>query len=423
MAAGKRQVILAKDGLSFTAHREDFPVLKRELHGHPYCYLNSAATALKPLSVIEVMDDYYRRWAVSAARGADGISYEVTSRCEAARARIAAFLGVSDPATLVFTRGTTASLNMICRGIGDVLTEPGSEIIVSEQEHHANYVPWQQLALRRSAVLRIVRSEADGRVDLEDLKRCLNDRTKLVCLSHQTNVMGARNPLKTLADLVHEHSSACLVIDGAQGIVHERVRLEESGVDFYAFSAHKLYGPTGVGVFYGRRELLEKMPPVEMGGEMIETVGVFESSFAEIPRKFEAGTMMTAEILGFGAAIEYVERLGFTEMQARTAELTTQALDGLLHLENIEVYNPETAASSGVISFNVKGTHPHDASSVYDRAGIALRAGHHCAQRAMAWLRQKSTLRASFAFYNTEEDAARFIECSKKAGDYIDILF
>ncbi len=415
--------ILALDGLSFDQHRSDFPILSRDLNGKKFCYLNSAATSLKPLCVINSMNDFYQNWGVSAARGADRISYQASQMYDEARRKVANFIAAKSPRSIVFTRGTTSAINMIARSLEECLIEQGSEIIVSEQEHHANYIPWQQLAIRKKAVLVIVKSQKNGEVDYDDLKSKLNERSKIVCLSHQTNVMGALNDVGRLSDIVHSNSKAYLLIDGAQGALHQRINVSESDVDFYAFSAHKLFGPTGIGCFYAKEHLLDKMPPVEMGGEMIETVSEFDTTFADIPSKFEAGTMMYAEAVGFKTALDYVDRLGFERMQEKISSITEYALERLIKLNNVEIYNQETAISSGIITFNIKNTHPHDAASVYDGEGIALRAGHHCAQRVMAWLGQKSTLRASFSIYNTEDDADRFVECSKKAGDYIDILF
>ncbi|MDO5733118.1 MAG: aminotransferase class V-fold PLP-dependent enzyme [Eubacteriales bacterium] len=416
--------LVALDGRTLEEHRRDFPVLERRLNGRKYCYLNPTATSLKPSIIAEAMRDYYLYDAVSAAKGADGFSHAVAARFAASRNQIAKFIGASDRHCIIFTRGATSALNMICYGLEQTWVESGDEVVVSDQEHHANYVPWQQLCLRKNLKLCIVKSLPNGSVDMDDLRSLLNAKTKIVALAHQTNVMGARNPIAEIATLVHEKSPAVFVVDGAQGIVHERVNVEAMDIDFYAFSAHKLFGPTGLGVFYGKRELLERIPPIELGGEMIGTVDRYDSSFAELPSKFEAGTMPAAEVLGFKVALDYVENtIGFDIIQEATAAVSSYALDGLLKIPGIEIYNAENVAQSGIISFNVKGVHPHDAASVYDHAGIALRAGHHCAQRCMAWLGQKSTLRASFSFYNTFHDADRLIACSKRAGDFLDILF
>lgn len=415
--------IVANDGFTFSKHREDFPMLKEKLNGLDFCYLNTAATSLKPYIVINSVSEFYSKLGVSASRGADNISYQASVKYDSARKKVADFISAESAKSIVFTRGTTASINMICRSLEDSLLDNNSEIIVSEQEHHANYVPWQQVVKRKSAKLVIVNSQNNGQVNLEDLKDKLNSKTKLVCLSHQTNVMGALNDIAKIIDIVRQHSKALILIDGAQGVIHERINVKDLDVDFYTFSAHKMFGPTGIGCFYAKLELLEKMPPVEMGGEMIETVNLYDTSFAELPSKFEAGTMMYAEAVGFETAIDYINNLGFDKIQEQISITSQYALEQMRRLDNVEIYNQENVSKSGIITFNIKNTHPHDAASVYDQAGISLRAGHHCAQRAMAWLKQSSTLRASISFYNTKNDIDRFIECTKKAGDYFDILF
>lgn len=401
--------------------RDDFPMTAVQSHGKPFAYLNNAATSLKPNVVIESMEQYYREYGNSVFRGVDTIAHRATTAFEASRHKVADFLGAKRAEEIVFTAGTTASLNLVALSFGPLRVKEGDEIVVSPTEHHANYVPWQQLAIRQNAKLVLVTPDDDGVVTADALRAVMSDRTRLVCLAHMTNVMGAENDLAALSEVVHEYD-ANFVVDGAQGIVHERAEVAKWGVDFYAFSAHKLYGPTGVGVLYGRVDLLEAMPPIFFGGEMIDYVDTYESSFREPPYRFEGGTPAIAEVIGLGAAIEYVNSLGYCGMQKKVMELTLAAVEGLAKHENIKVFNPNNY-SSGIVSFNIKGVHPHDAASVYDREGISIRAGHHCSQPTMRWLRQNATLRASFAFYNTLEEVERFVEVSGKAGDFLDVFF
>lgn len=401
--------------------RDDFPMTAVMSHGKPFAYLNNAATALKPYTVIEAMEQYYKEYGSSVFRGVDTIAHRATSAFEATRHKVADFLGAKRPEEIVFTTGTTAALNLVASSYGVMKLREGDEIVVSPTEHHANYVTWQQLALRQKAKLILVDPDENGVVSPEAVASVMTERTRLVCLAHMTNVMGAENDLAALAEVIHRYD-AVFVVDGAQGVVHERPEVANWGVDFYAFSGHKLYGPTGVGVLYGRYDLLEAMPPVLFGGEMIEYVDLYESSFREPPFRFEGGTPPIAEVIGLGAAIEYVNTLGYCGMQKKVMELTRQAVEGLSQIENVTIFNPNNVAS-GIVSFNIKAVHPHDAASVYDREGISIRAGHHCSQPTMRWLKQNATLRASFAFYNTAEEVQRLIDVTRKAGDFLDVFF
>lgn len=401
--------------------RDDFPMTAVESHGKPFAYLNNAATSLKPQLVIDAMNDYYSEYGSSVFRGVDSVAHRATTAFEASRAKVADFIGAKRVEEIVFTAGTTAALNMIALSHGPLQVQAGDEIVVSPTEHHANYVSWQQLALRQGAKLVLVTPDDNGVVTVEALEAVMSERTRMVCLAHMTNVMGAENDLKALADFIHQYD-ATFVVDGAQGIVHEKADVANWGVDFYAFSAHKLYGPTGLGVLYGRYELLDRMPAVFFGGEMIDSVDTYESTFRDPPFRFEGGTPAIAEVIGLGAAIDYVNNLGYCGMQKKVIELTRQAIKGLSQFGNVMIFNPNNV-SSGIVSFNIKGVHPHDAASVYDREGISIRAGHHCSQPTMNWLKQNATLRASFAFYNTAEEVERFIEVTRKAGDFLDVFF
>ena len=403
------------------ALRDQFPMTKVLSHGKPFAYLNNAATTLKPEAVLDAMEHYYREYATSVHRGVDQVAHRATTAFEATRQKLASFVGSPHPDTIVFTRGTTDALNLVCQGYAEDRVGEGDEIVVTPNEHHANYVPWQQLCLRKGAKLVLAPLNKNGELTPEALESVMSERTRIVACTHITNVMGAYNDMARLAAVAH-HYGAKLVADGAQGIAHERPEVEAWDIDFYAFSGHKIYGPTGVGALYGRRELLAEMRPVLYGGEMIDHVSTYESSFRDPPYRFEAGTPAVAEVIGLGAALDYINELGYCGMQKRVLQLTQQAIDGLMAQENVRVYNPENAFS-GVVAFNIRGVHPHDASSVYDREGISLRAGHHCSQPTMNWLRVNATLRASFAFYNTESEVDRLVETSRKAGDFLDALF
>lgn len=396
-------------------------MLSVQENGQPMVYFNNAATALTPQCVVDSMAEYYREYGVNIARGVDAIGYRATHTFEAARIKVADFLGARKPESIVFTRGTTASLNLVCSSFGEQVVGSGDEIVVSGGEHHANYVPWQQLARRRGAKLVLAELDENGVVTPAALRSVMTERTRIVALFHISNVMGAVNDVKALAAAAHENG-AYFVCDGAQGIVHDQIDVADADVDFYAFSGHKLFGPTGVGVLYGRHKLLKQMPPVEFGGEMISQVDVYDTTFADPPHRFEAGTMPIAAVIGLGKAIDFVRRVGYCPMQRRVQHLTRMAMDGLLAMPNVTVYNPNNT-TSGVISYNIDGVHPHDAAGIYDREGVSLRAGQHCSQPMMRCLRQHATLRASLAFYNTEEEVQRFLEVTGKAGDFLDILF
>jgi cysteine desulfurase/selenocysteine lyase len=403
------------------AIRNEFPMLSVVENGHPMVYFNNAATAMTPKSVINAMTEYYEEYGVNIARGVDAIGYRATHLFEATRVKVADFLGAERSDSVVFTRGTTAALNLVCSSFGNLVVEAGDEIIVSGGEHHANYIPWQQLAKNKGAQLVLAELDEDGKVTPEALQKAMTPKTKLVALFHISNVMGAVHDVKALAKVAHD-GGAYFVCDGAQGIVHDQINVVETDVDFYAFSGHKLFGPTGVGVLYGKYDLLKRMPPIEFGGEMISLVDVYDTTFADPPHRFEAGTMPIAEVIGLGKAIDYVNRYGYCAMQRRVEYLTSIAVEKLQAQPNVTIYNPHNYAS-GIICFNIEGIHPHDAAGIYDREGISLRAGHHCSQPMMRELKQFATLRASLAFYNTEEEVERFVEATEMAGDFLDILF
>ncbi len=414
-------VLVAKDGRTVEEIRRDFPMTQVLEHGHPLIYFNSGATSLKPVQVLDRMNQYYKEYGVNVARGVDKIGYDATKAYEDVRAQAAHFIGASKPEEIIFTRNTTEALNLIAYAYGGSHISEDDEIIISVNEHHANYVPWQELAKRQGAKLVLVKPDQTGQVTPELLEEKMTEKTRLVALFHVSNVMGATNDLEALAKIVHRQD-AVLVVDGAQGIVHHPVDVTKSDVDFYCFSGHKLLGPTGIGILYGKADLLRAMPPWQFGGEMIDVVGDYETTFADIPARFEAGTMPIAEVLGLGEALAYIDRIGYDFIQAQIALLGRRMVEGLEALPNMEIYNASNY-KNGVLAYNAKGIHPHDVAGVYDREGISIRAGHHCNQPTMRFLGVQSTLRASVNFYNTLDEVEHFIEVSKKAGDFLDVLF
>ncbi len=414
-------VLRTADGRAIEEVRQDFPMLRAKENGRPLVYFNSGATSLKPQAVLDAMSDYYSNYGVNVARGVDAIGYKATNHFEQVRKQTADFIGAKSAHEIIYTRNTTEALNLLAYSYGESVIEEGDEIIVSAAEHHANYVPWQQLALRRKAKFVVVDPDADGVVTPEILASALTSRTKIVALFHISNVLGAENDLRQLAALAHE-KGAVLIADGAQGVVHRRPEVTAWDVDFYAFSPHKLLGPTGLGILYGKKQLLDKMPPWQFGGEMIDVVDVYETTFAEVPQRFEAGTMPIAEVIGWGEAMRYVDRVGYDFIAASNLALTTRLVEGLSRQSNVTIYNPHNV-KNGVVAYNIDGVHPHDAAGIYDREGISLRAGHHCNQPTMRFLDVQSTLRASLSFYNTAEEVDFFLEVSTKAGDFLDVLF
>ncbi len=402
--------------------RAQFPMLQQpHPTGKPFIYLNSAATSLKPHCVLEAMDDYYRHYGLTVFRGVDSVSYRATEAYEETRRHVARFIHAPRAEEVIFTRNTTAALNLVCHSYAGSQLQEGDEILVGRNEHHANFLPWQQLAKQRGLVLKLLDLDERGRVLPESLEAAITERSKLFTVAQCSNVMGAQADIKALAEVCHRHGLV-IVVDGAQGILHGPTDVQELGIDFYAFSGHKLFGPTGVGVLWGRYELLEAMPPHEYGGEMIDQVGDYDSSFADPPHRFEAGTPMIAEVIGLNRALTFVEELGYARMNRQVAYLGEQLSAGLAALPRIQVYNRENSAS-GIVCFNEAGVHAHDAASVFDQEGISLRAGQHCSQSSMDWLCTQATLRASVACFNTEAEIEACINCAQKAGNFLDVLF
>ena len=382
------------------APRADFPLLASspELH-----YLDSAATSQKPGRVLDAMMQYYSCDNANPHRGAYALSARATDRYHQARERIARFIGVRDANRLIFTRGTTESLNLVASAWGRANVRAGDEILVTGLEHHANFVPWQQLALETGARLRICEMTADGRVDLDRWASLVGDRTKVVAFGHVSNALGTINPVAELAAAARR-VGATIVCDGAQAAPHLPLAIDSLDVDFYAFSGHKMLGPMGCGVLVGKRELLEAMPPYQTGGDMIEYVGDERSTWNVLPHKFEAGTPNVGDAVGLAAACDYLEELGMTRVREHEQMLTALASQRLAEIRNVRVYGPPPAERSGVVSFTVGEIHPHDLATILDEAGVCVRAGHHCAQPLMRRLNVPATARASFYVYNTEAD-------------------
>ncbi len=388
--------------------RGDFPVLARTVNGHPLVYLDSAATAQKPIQVIEAIARFYREANANVHRGLYALSVEATELYENARKKIAALIGAR-PEEVIFTRGTTESLNLLAYSLGEARVREGDGILVTVMEHHANLIPWQELARRKGAALSAVRITPDGELDMDDFRRRLSARTAVVAVTHISNVLGTINPIPEISREAHR-VGALVVVDAAQSIPHLPVDVRELGCDFLAFSGHKMLGPTGIGVLWGRRELLEAMPPFLTGGEMIREVWIDRATWNDLPYKFEAGTPPIAQAVGLGAAVEYLAGLGMEEVRRHEEELTGLLLEGLKAREYVEIYGPhEPQKRGGVVAFNLRGIHPHDVATLLDQEGIAIRAGHHCAQPLHRLLGVPASCRASVYVYNTPEEIELFL--------------
>jgi len=390
--------------------RSEFPTLDQTVNGSPLVYLDSAATSQKPHAVLEALSEYYVRDNANVHRGIHELSRRSTIAYEKAREKVASWINAPEPAEVVWTSGTTQAINLIAMAWGLDNVGEGDEILISVLEHHSNIIPWQLLAARRNAKLRYIELDDQGRLLLDDLPKLLTERTKIVSISHVSNALGTINPVKEIAAMAHD-VGAVVVVDGAQGAVHTKVDVQDLGVDFYACSGHKMCGPTGIGVLWGRRELFEAMSPYQGGGEMIHMVGRQESTWAEIPHKFEAGTPNIAGAIGMGAAIDFLSEIGMDAIMKHERELMEYALERVGAVPGITIYGPESPDErSAVISFTLGDAHPHDISTILDAEGIAVRAGHHCAQLVMKHFGVAATARASFYLYNTTDDVDRLIE-------------
>ena len=387
---------------SWSNVRADFPILHQQVNGKPLVYLDNGATAQKPRSVIAALVNYYERDNSNVHRGLHTLSMRATDAYEGARARIAKFINAGDPAEIIFTRGTTESINLVAQAWGMVNVRAGDEIIVTEMEHHSNFVPWQVLAQATGAVLRVAPVTETGELDMDALERLITSRTRLVAVTHLSNVLGTINPVRRVADLAHA-VGALVLVDGAQSVAHGVVDVRALDCDFFAFSGHKLFGPTGIGVLYGRQSLLNQMPPWQVGGGMIGAVSLEETTWAEIPMKFEAGTPPIAEAVALAEAVAFVDSLGAELIVAHEAELLSLATERLSAIQGVRLLGM-AANRASVISFTLAGVHPHDLGTVLDEDGVAIRAGHHCAQPLMRRFGVPATARASFSVYNTAED-------------------
>jgi cysteine desulfurase/selenocysteine lyase len=384
--------------------RRDFPLLQRSVDGKPLVYLDSAATSQKPRVVLEALQRYYEEYNANVHRGLYRIAERATLAYEEARAKVAAFIG-APPEELIFTRGTTEAINLVAYSYGDAFVRPGDEILVTEMEHHSNLVPWQLLAQRRGARLRFVRVRPeDGTLDLDSLDRCLTERTRVVAVTHQSNVVGTINPVRDIAERAHA-VGAVVLVDGAQSVPHMPVRVQDLGCDFLAFSGHKMCGPTGIGALWGRRELLEAMPPFHGGGEMIERVELETSTYKDPPHRFEAGTPNIADAIALGVAVDYLQAVGMDAVRAHEKALVQYALAQLAEVKGLRLYGPrDPELRGGAVAFSLEGVHPHDVAQVLDGEGVCVRAGHHCAQPLHRALGVAATARASVYLYNTPED-------------------
>ncbi|WP_313112516.1 aminotransferase class V-fold PLP-dependent enzyme [Aequorivita sediminis] len=399
--------------MSFDIHniRKDFPILSRKVNGYPLVYLDNAATSQKPQQVIDAIVDYYSNYNANIHRGVHSLSQEATDAYEAARHKIQNHFNTKEAFEIIFTAGTTHGINLVANGFAAILNE-GDEIIVSALEHHSNIVPWQMLCEKTGAILRVIPMNEEGTLLMDEYSKLLSEKTKLVFVNHISNALGTINPIEEIIDKAHSVGAAVL-IDGAQSCSHIKPNLQELNVDFYVTSAHKMCGPTGVGVLYMKEEWGDKLPPYQGGGEMIAEVSFEKTTYAGLPHKFEAGTPNICGGIAFGAAIDYLNAIGFEAIETHESELLTYATKKLLEIEGLKIYG--TGVKTSVISFNIEGLHPYDIGTIVDKLGVAVRTGHHCAQPIMDFYKIPGTVRASFAFYNTLEEVDILVEAVKKA--------
>ncbi|HEL2065031.1 cysteine desulfurase [Streptococcus suis] len=396
--------------------RKDFSILDQVVNDEPLVSLDNAATTQKPQQVLDVLADYYQRDNANVHRGVHTLSERATARYEAARQKVADFIQAKSSKEILFTRGTTTSLNWVAQFAKEIL-QPDQEVIISVQEHHSNIIPWQQACQQTGAKLRYVTLK-DGELDMDHLRSLLSSKTKFVSLAHVSNVLGCVAPIREIAELVHE-VGAYLVVDGAQSVPHMAVNVQELDVDFYAFSGHKMLGPTGIGVLYGKEELLNLMSPVEFGGEMIDFVYEQSATWKELPWKFEAGTPNIAGAIGLGAAVDYLTEIGMDAIQAHEAELVDYVFPKLQAIPGLTIYGSQDLSKrTGVIAFNLDDLHPHDVATALDYEGVAVRAGHHCAQPLLRYLQVPATVRASFYIYNTKADCDKLVEAIIKTKEF-----
>lgn len=398
--------------------KQDFPIFNQKINDETLVYLDNAATSQIPKFVEEKVRDFNEKERANVHRGVHALGLRATNQYESSRQKVANFIGANNAKEVIFTSGCTDSLNLVAASFGEQNIQAGDEILVSIMEHHSNLLPWQQLAKRKQAKLNFIKINSDGLLDIKNLKSKINSKTKIVALTHVSNVLGTINPIKELTDLAHE-KGAIVVVDGAQAVGHFPIDVAELNVDFYAFSGHKMFAPTGIGVLYGKKDLLDKMQPYRLGGEMIANVTREGATWAEVPYKFEAGTPNIAGAIGLGAAIDYLQSLDFELIQKHEQELTSYALEKLKNVSGLTIYGPQKSNGRiGVISFNLKNIHPHDLATALDLNGIEVRAGHHCAQPLMASLNTESTVRASLSIYNTKDDIDKLVSSLHEAKEF-----
>jgi cysteine desulfurase/selenocysteine lyase len=396
--------------------RELFPILDQEVNGHPLVYLDSAATSQKPRQVIEALEHYYKRINSNVHRGVHTLGTRATDAYEGSREKVARFVNARFSEEIIFTRGTTTAINLAAQSYARSVCKEGDEIVITPMEHHSNLIPWQQVAKATGATLKYIPLQPDGTIQLQDVEGTVTERTKVVAIVYVSNVLGVINPIKEIAEIAHRNGAKILV-DGAQSSPHMKVDVQDLDCDFYALSAHKMCGPTGIGALYGKKELLEAMDPIEFGGEMIDFVDLYESTWKDLPWKFEGGTPIIAGAVGLGAAIDFLNEIGMDEITKHENNITNYAMEQMSAIEDIEIYGP-AKHRAGLITFNLLDIHPHDVATVLDAEGVAVRAGHHCCQPLMKWLKQSATARASFYLYNTEEDIDRLVKALLKTKEY-----
>jgi cysteine desulfurase/selenocysteine lyase len=402
-------------GIDLGAVRSEFPILRREVQGRGLVYLDNAATSQKPVQVLDSLEDYYRNHNANVHRGLHTLAEEATEAFEATRARVARFIGAADPHEVVFTRGTTESINLVAQAWGRSQLGPGDEILITVMEHHSNFVPWILLARQTGATLRHVPIHDDGTLDRKAFREMLGRRTRIVAVTMVSNALGTVNPVEELVQEAHR-AGALVLLDGAQGVAHGPVNVQDLECDFLAFSGHKMLGPMGVGVLWARREILETTEPFMGGGEMINKVELNDATWNEVPWKFEAGTPNVAGVVGFAPALDYLESIGMDTVRRHEEDLVGYALDRLSSLGHLTLYGPDDRA--GIVSFNDRDLHPHDLSTLLDRHGVAVRAGHHCCQPLMRRLGIVATARASFYVYNGRDDVDALVEAIAGARKY-----
>lgn len=394
--------------MNINAIREQFPILHQEINGHPLVYLDSAASSQKPRSVIDAVNRYYELNNANVHRGVHTLGSRATDAYEGAREKVAKFLNAGAPEQIIFTRGTTTALNLVASSYARSECGEGDEIVITPMEHHSNLIPWQQAAKATGATLKYIPLQPDGSISIEDVEKTITPQTKVVSVTHLSNVLGVVNPIKEITQIAHRNG-AVMVVDGAQSAPHIKIDLKDLDVDFFAFSGHKMCGPTGIGALYGKKALLNKMEPIEYGGEMIDFVDLYESTWKEIPYRFEGGTPIIAGAVGLGAAIDFLNEVGLDEIDKHERRITSYAYEKLSSMEGITVYGPKHNRV-GLVTFNLDDVHPHDLATVLDSKGVAVRAGHHCCQPLMRWLNVSSTARASFYLYNSEDDIDRLVD-------------